>query len=171
MAVSTNSRSEAGGVHVVAGQLRTTTQRAFLGWWGWVARRLFPELKVSRGLAPPGLPAVGDWAILRGHGLDERCGKVLWISKDWYSVVFGDPVVATAILDRLLHHSHVLTIRGDSYRLRAKRKSGLIKLPAADGPRVGSASLRPVSGGATEIIIPMVGAVLHDAKGAVPDGV
>lgn len=43
-----------------------------------------------------------------------------------WGTVFGDPVVATAILDRLLHHSHVLTIRGDSYRLRAKRKSGLI---------------------------------------------
>ena len=28
-----------------------------------------------------------------------------------------------------LHHSHVLTIRDDSYRLRAKRKSGLIKPP------------------------------------------
>jgi DNA replication protein DnaC len=41
--------------------------------------------------------------------------------------VFGDPVVATAILDRLLHHSHVLTIRGDSYRLREKRRAGLIK--------------------------------------------
>lgn len=41
--------------------------------------------------------------------------------------VFGDAVVATAILDRLLHHSHVITIRGDSYRLRAKRKAGLIK--------------------------------------------
>ena len=45
---------------------------------------------------------------------------------DW-GTVFGDTVVATAILDRLLHHSHVITIRGDSYRLRAKRKSGLIK--------------------------------------------
>jgi hypothetical protein len=33
-------------------------------------------------------------------------------------------VVATAIPDRLLHHSHVITIRGDSYRLRAKRRSG-----------------------------------------------
>ena len=28
-----------------------------------------------------------------------------------WGTVFGDPVVATAILDRLLHHSHVLTIR------------------------------------------------------------
>ncbi|MET0507009.1 MAG: ATP-binding protein [Burkholderiaceae bacterium] len=26
--------------------------------------------------------------------------------------VYGDPVFATAILDRLLHHSHVVTIRG-----------------------------------------------------------
>ena len=44
----------------------------------------------------------------------------------------GDPVVATAILDRLLHHSHVLTIRGDSYRLREKRRSGLLKATAAE---------------------------------------
>ena len=44
-----------------------------------------------------------------------------------WGTVFGDPVVATAILDRLLHHSHVVTIRGDSYRLREKRRSGLIK--------------------------------------------
>ncbi|MDA9543226.1 DNA replication protein DnaC [Bradyrhizobium sp. USDA 326] len=51
-----------------------------------------------------------------------------------WGTVFADPVVATAILDGLLHHSHVLTIRGDSYRLRVKRKSGLIKAPAADGP-------------------------------------
>ena len=48
---------------------------------------------------------------------------------EWGSVC-GDPVVATAILDRLLHHSHVITIRGDSYRLREKRRSGLIKTPA-----------------------------------------
>lgn len=45
--------------------------------------------------------------------------------------VFGDPVVATAILDRLLHHSHVLTIRGESYRLKEKRRSGLLKPQAA----------------------------------------
>lgn len=45
--------------------------------------------------------------------------------------VFGDSVVATAILDRLLHHSHVLTIRGESYRLKEKRRSGLLKPQAA----------------------------------------
>lgn len=44
-----------------------------------------------------------------------------------WGTVFGDSVVATAILDRLLHHSHVITIRGDSYRLREKRRSGLLQ--------------------------------------------
>lgn len=38
--------------------------------------------------------------------------------------VFGDPVIATAILDRLLHHSTVLNIKGESYRLREKKKAG-----------------------------------------------
>jgi DNA replication protein DnaC len=46
-----------------------------------------------------------------------------------WGTVFGDAVVATAILDRLLHHSHVITIRGDSYRLREKRRTGLLKAP------------------------------------------
>ena len=41
--------------------------------------------------------------------------------------VFGDAVVATSILDRLRHRSHVSTIRDDSYRLCAKRKAGLIR--------------------------------------------
>lgn len=44
-----------------------------------------------------------------------------------WGTVFGDAVVATAILDRLLHHSHIITIRGESYRLREKRRSGLLK--------------------------------------------
>ena len=64
-----------------------------------------------------------------------------------WGAVFADPIVATAILDRLLHHSHVLTIRGDSYRLRAKRKSGLIKAPpAGDGVPAGSAALHAITG-------------------------
>src|SRR6267142_1608629 len=49
-----------------------------------------------------------------------------------WGTVFGDAVVATAILDRLLHHSHVITIRGDSYRLREKRRSGLMPQRSAE---------------------------------------
>ena len=44
---------------------------------------------------------------------------------DWAEVL-GDAVIATAILDRLLHHSHVLNIRGESYRLRDKKRAGLL---------------------------------------------
>ena len=46
--------------------------------------------------------------------------------------VFGDAVLATAILDRVLHHSQVMTIRGQSYRLREKRKAGLLQAPPID---------------------------------------
>ena len=34
-------------------------------------------------------------------------------------------VIASAVLDRLLHHSHILNIRGESYRLKEKRQAGL----------------------------------------------
>jgi DNA replication protein DnaC len=38
--------------------------------------------------------------------------------------VFGDNIVATAILDRLLHHSTTINIKGDSYRVKEKKKAG-----------------------------------------------
>jgi DNA replication protein DnaC len=40
--------------------------------------------------------------------------------------VFGDETIAAAILDRLLHHSHTLVIKGESYRLKAKKRAGLL---------------------------------------------
>jgi DNA replication protein DnaC len=50
----------------------------------------------------------------------ERSSTIITSNKsfgDWQEL-FGDPVIATAILDRLLHHSKVINIRGHSYRLR-----------------------------------------------------
>jgi hypothetical protein len=38
-----------------------------------------------------------------------------------------DDMLAAAILDRVLHHSSTLSIKGESFRLREKRKAGLIK--------------------------------------------
>jgi DNA replication protein DnaC len=46
-----------------------------------------------------------------------------------WGAVFGDDVLAAAILDRLLHHSHTLLIQGESYRLKQKKKSGLLGNP------------------------------------------
>jgi DNA replication protein DnaC len=47
---------------------------------------------------------------------------------DWGSI-FGDPIIATAILDRLLHHSTTINIRGESYRLKDRRRAGLLPHP------------------------------------------
>ena len=43
---------------------------------------------------------------------------------DWAHVFAGDAVMASAALDRLLHRSTVVHIRGDSYRLKEKRQAG-----------------------------------------------
>lgn len=44
---------------------------------------------------------------------------------DWGSVFAGDPVMASAALDRLLHKSTILNIKGDSFRLKEKRLAGI----------------------------------------------
>ncbi len=51
--------------------------------------------------------------------------------------VFGDRIIATAILDRLLHHAVTLNIRGNSYRLKDKLKAGLIRVHDNDGSQPG----------------------------------
>ena len=56
-----------------------------------------------------------------------------------WGTVFGDDVLAAAILDRLLHHSHTMMITGDSYRLRQKKRSGLL------GKSLGGAQPHPIT--------------------------
>ena len=46
--------------------------------------------------------------------------------------VFGDEVIASAVLDRVLHHSHVLVIQGDSFRLRQKKRAGILGSKASN---------------------------------------
>lgn len=49
--------------------------------------------------------------------------------------IFGDSVLATAILDRLLHHSTTINIKGESYRIKEKKKAGFFRPePASDKP-------------------------------------
>jgi DNA replication protein DnaC len=64
----------------------------------------------------------------------ERASLVLTSNKsfvDW-GEIFGDQVLATAILDRLLHHATTLNIKGESYRLKEKRKAGLLEKKARE---------------------------------------
>ena len=66
----------------------------------------------------------------------ERASIILTSNKsfvDW-GEIFSDPVLATAILDRLLHHSTTINIKGESYRLKKKRKAGLLNPPKEPQP-------------------------------------
>jgi hypothetical protein len=47
----------------------------------------------------------------------------------WDSAFAGDSVLTAAMLDRVLHHSIIISINGESYRLKDKRKAGLIAKP------------------------------------------
>ena len=47
---------------------------------------------------------------------------------DWGDI-FSDAVLAMAILDQLLHHSTTINIKGESYRLKSKRKGGVLNTP------------------------------------------
>ena len=49
-----------------------------------------------------------------------------------WGAIFQDNVIASAILDRLLHHSHTINIKGESYRLKDKRKAGVWAQPAVE---------------------------------------
>jgi DNA replication protein DnaC len=59
----------------------------------------------------------------------ERGPMILTINQSFgsWGEVFGDRVIATAVLDRLLHHAITLNIRGNSYRLKDKLKAGLVR--------------------------------------------
>ena len=93
---------------------------------GNMARRIkvltHPELLVVDEIGY--LPVDQEGAILffqRINARHERASTVLTSNKgfeDWGSVL-GDEVMAAALIDRLLHHCHIVNIRGNSYRMRA----------------------------------------------------
>ena len=73
----------------------------------------------------------------------ERASLIVTSNKsflDW-GEIFQDHVLATAILDRLLHHATTLNIKGESYRLKEKRRAGLLgQAPQPQPEEVGAAS-------------------------------
>jgi len=61
----------------------------------------------------------------------ERGSIILTSNKsyaEWAEIFSGDEVIATAMLDRLLHHATTISIKGESYRLKEKKRAGLMGL-------------------------------------------
>jgi DNA replication protein DnaC len=44
----------------------------------------------------------------------------------WSNAFADDKTLTAALLDRLLHHAHIVQISGESYRLRGKKAAGII---------------------------------------------
>ena len=56
----------------------------------------------------------------------ERASMIVTSNKPFsaWGEIFGDDVVAAAMIDRLVHHAEILALKGDSYRLRDKDLAG-----------------------------------------------
>ena len=69
----------------------------------------------------PVVPGGGNLFFQLVNARYEKGAMILTSNRGFaeWGEVFGDPVVATALLDRLLHHAVVIQIEGASYRLRA----------------------------------------------------
>jgi len=62
-------------------------------------------------------------------------GSIILTSNKFFSdwgELMNDTIIATAMLDRLLHHAHVVNIRGETYRLKDRMKTGVQTVPPAN---------------------------------------
>ncbi len=96
-------------------------------------RRYFkPKVLVVDEVGYLPLDAVGATIFFQLVSARYERGSILLTSNKSYAdwgQVFGETTIATAILDRLLHHSTTINIRGDSYRLKERKKAGLLSAP------------------------------------------
>lgn len=94
----------------------------------------------------PVIPGGGNLFFQLVNARYEKGAMILTSNRGFaeWGEVFGDPVVATALLDRLLHHAVVIQIEGSSYRLRQhaelmpehlRSKSTLVPPGQASPPR------------------------------------
>lgn len=78
------------------------------------------------------LPLQGNQANLFFQVIAKRYehGSIILTSNlsfgTWDSTFAGNSALTAAMLDRLLHHAHVVQIKGDSYRLKDKKKAGVL---------------------------------------------
>jgi len=84
---------------------------------------------------------------------------------DWPNTLADDTTLTAALLDRLLHHGHIVSIRGDSYRLKDKHKAGMTrrktKNALADRPKVSQRSTHHRGVNFTSAFLPQRGSIFN----------
>ena len=78
----------------------------------------------------------------------KRSGQELLGFEEW-GAILGDEVMAAALIDRLLHHCHVVNIRGNSYRMREHTDLLRAISPRAHDARASKPKRRPRREGST----------------------
>jgi hypothetical protein len=82
-----------------------------------------------------GQPRLGYMDMARAAGTNSAAitlntGNVIVTSNlpfsQWSTAFADDQTLTAALLDRLLHHAHIVQITGESYRLRGKKTAGIV---------------------------------------------
>ena len=110
------------------GQLETFMRRSLLG----------PSILIIDEVGY--LPLQGNQANLFFQVIAKRYehGSIILTSNlsfgEWDNTFAGNSALTAAMLDRLLHHAHIVQIKGDSYRLKDKKKAGVLMVSNAKTP-------------------------------------
>lgn len=109
---------------------------------------LAPKLLVIDEMGYLPLDEIGATIFFQLVSARYERGSIILTSNKSYSEwgsIFNDPIIATAILDRLLHHSTTVNIRGESYRLKERRRAGLIGGREQEAEETHAVSVAPAS--------------------------
>ncbi len=93
----------------------------------WLAK---PHILLLDEVGYEPLPAEQSHMLFQLINTRYENGSIIMTSNKPFSKwaeLLSDEAVATAILDRLLHHSHVISLKGNSYRMKDRLKAGLIQ--------------------------------------------
>ena len=124
--------------YTTAADLVARTSRAAMdGRWANTMRFWAgPQVLIVDELGYFSMPGEAASHLFQVDQADTQHGSIILTTNrgiaDW-GAIFEDTTVATAVLDRLLHHASVLSVTGDSYRMRRHRDAIAALRPALTG--------------------------------------
>ena len=103
-------------------------------------------------------------------GRYERASMIVTSNKPFsgWGEIFGDDMAATAMVDRLIHHAEILSLKGDSYRLRGKEDARPTRAEQPSPIRPPTVENPPPTGRARRHFAPLAYGSLREKPAARP---